>query len=221
MPLVNGSFESPVTAANTFTLTPATGWTTGSAAPANRTEIWHTPFTAGVPGVLPYPDGGNQLVEIDVLALYMEQVFTVPAVPGIIDWGFWHHRRNVTQNVLEMRLGDGTLPIGSAELVATSVAADNVWHHVTGFWHKPAGMTSVRLRLTSSLATTGTGNLVDGVTAVFVSGNVPCGCCPTFGTACRTDTNERLFACRTDDGVLHWYGADGLEVDASSVGSCR
>ena len=188
MTLVNGSFEDPLIAPNSFSSTTVqTGWTTNSAAPANRLETWRTPFTASIPGLLPYPDG-QQIIELDqvVAGGFAEQTITVPAGAGAINWGYRHHRRNASDRV-RLRIGDATLPVASNAIVDDHTATNNVWNSRAGAWPKPLGVTEVRFRFQKVSPLSGLGSLLDTAFAEFQLANdepSPCNCCPTGLARC-------------------------------------
>lgn len=154
--IVNGSFETPALAANTWALfddSLVTGWTT--TATDRRIEIWRTPFQ-GVPA----PDG-TQFVELSATqraTLYQDLATT----PGeTIRWQL-QHRGRTGVDTMAVRLGVPGAPL----TVQSTIANGQTWVTYSGFYTVPTGQTTTRLALESVSSANGNasyGNLVDAV----------------------------------------------------------
>lgn len=154
--VVNGSFENPVTPANTsrqLNASTVPGWSTS--ATDNRIEIWHAPF-----GSVPVPDG-SQFVEINATQrskLYQD----IATTPGeTIRWQL-QHRGRTGVDVMEVRLGAP----GATLALQSTLSTGQSWRSYSGLYTVPAGQTVTRISFDSISSANGSasyGNFVDAV----------------------------------------------------------
>ncbi len=152
----NGSFENPVTPANTSRqVNEATvpGWST--TATDDRIEIWHAPFQG-----VPVPDG-TQFVEINATQrskLYQD----VATTPGeTIRWQL-QHRGRTGVDTMEVRMGAPDTALALQSTLATGQS----WRTYSGLYTVPAGQTTTRISFDSISSANGVasyGNFVDAV----------------------------------------------------------
>jgi uncharacterized repeat protein (TIGR01451 family) len=155
--LVNGSFESPVIAANTWApLDEAAvpGWETS--ATDGRIEIWRAPFNG-----VPVP-AGSQFAEVN--ANQQSRLFQdIATTPGdTIRWQL-QHRGRTGVDVMEVRIG---APAGALTLQST-LSTGLAWRTYSGTYTVPPGQTTTRISLDSISSANGNptfGNFVDDVT---------------------------------------------------------
>lgn len=155
--LVNGSFESPVIAANTWApLDEAAvpGWETS--ATDGRIEIWRAPFNG-----VPVP-AGSQFAEVN--ANQRSQLFQdFATTPGdTIRWQL-QHRGRTGVDVMEVRIGAPSAALALQSTLSTGQA----WRTYSGTYTVPPGQTTTRISLDSISSANGNptfGNFVDDVT---------------------------------------------------------
>lgn len=159
--IVNGSFETPLVAANNWALfddSLVPGWST--TATDHKIEIWHTPFQG-----VPVPDGA-QFAELNANQpsnLYQD----VATTPGqTIRWQL-QHRGRTGVDTMEVRMG---APGGALALQAT-LSDGLTWATYSGYYTVPAGQTTTRFSFDSTATANGNpsiGNFLDAVS--FTSG---------------------------------------------------
>ncbi len=152
----NGSFENPVTPANTsrqVNESTVPGWST--TATDDRIEIWHAPFQG-----VPVPNG-TQFVEINATqrsTLYQD----VATTPGeTIRWQL-QHRGRTGVDVMEVRLGAP----GTTLALQSTLSTGQSWRTYSGLYTVPAGQTTTRISFDSISSANGIasyGNFVDAV----------------------------------------------------------
>ena len=154
--VVNGSFENPVIAANSFQQPNAStvpGWSTS--ATDNRMEIWRAPFQGvSVPN-------GSQFVEVNATqrASISQEFATTPG--ETIRWQL-QHRGRTGVDVMEVRLGAP----GTTLALQSTLSTGQSWRSYSGLYTVPAGQTTTRLSLNSISSANGNasyGNFVDAV----------------------------------------------------------
>ena len=154
--LVNGSFETPTLAANTWALfdeSVVPGWDTS--ATDNKLEFWRAPFQG-----VPVP-AGSQFAEIN--ANQRSKLFQdFATTPGeTIRWQL-QHRGRTGVDVMEVRIGE---PAATLALQSTLSTGQN-WVTYSGLYTVPAGQTTTRLSFDSISSANGSpsyGNFVDAV----------------------------------------------------------
>ncbi len=154
--IVNGSFESPVIAANTWapideSVVP--GWETS--ATDNMIEIWRSPF-----GGVSVP-AGSQFAEVN--ANQQSKLFQdIATTPGeTIRWQL-QHRGRTGVDVMEVRIG---APADALALQST-LSTGLTWTTYSGLYTVPAGQTTTRISFDSISSANGNptyGNFVDDV----------------------------------------------------------
>jgi uncharacterized repeat protein (TIGR01451 family) len=160
--VVNGSFETPFQAPNTYSLmdeSVVSGWKTTAA--DNMIEFWGSPFL----GVTSYQ--GNQHVELNAnltSALYQD----LCVLPGdTINWSVAHRGRAGVDNMV-IKIG-----IPGGLVTQKNVSTDNTaWVVYTGGYRVPAGQTVTRFQFEAVSTATGNnaiGNLIDDVKIDLVS----------------------------------------------------
>jgi uncharacterized repeat protein (TIGR01451 family) len=160
--VVNGSFETPFQAPNTFSLvneSAVSGWKTTAA--DNMVEFWGTGFL-GVPA-----HEGNQFVELNAnltSALYQD----LCVLPGdSINWSVAHRGRVGVDNMV-IKIG-----VPGGLVTQKNVSTDNTaWVVYTGGYRVPAGQTVTRFQFEAVSTATGNnavGNLIDDVKIDLVS----------------------------------------------------
>jgi uncharacterized repeat protein (TIGR01451 family) len=160
--IVNGSFEAPFQAPNTWSLfneNSVPGWKT--TATDNLIEYWGAPFL-GVPAY-----EGNQLAELNAnLASGLYQDLCV--LPGdSINWTI-AHRGRAGVDVMDIKIG-----MPGALVTQRTVSTDNTgWVVYTGGYRVPAGQTVTRFQFEAVSTAAGSisvGNLIDDVKIDLVS----------------------------------------------------
>ncbi|MDX2026969.1 hypothetical protein [Microcella sp.] len=154
--LVNGSFETPTLAANTWTLfdeSVVPGWETS--ATDNKLEFWRAPFQG-----VPVP-AGSQFAEIN--ANQRSKLFQdFATTPGeTIRWQL-QHRGRTGVDVMEVRIGD---PAATLALQST-LSTGQSWVTYSGLYTVPAGQTTTRISFDSISSANGSpsyGNFVDDI----------------------------------------------------------
>ncbi|MEN9621019.1 MAG: hypothetical protein RL499_1212 [Actinomycetota bacterium] len=154
--LVNGSFETPAIAANSWaSLDESTipGWETS--ATDNKIELWRAPF-----GGVPVP-AGSQFAEVN--ANQRSKLFQdFATTPGeTIRWQL-QHRGRTGVDVMEVRIG---APDAALALQST-LSTGQTWTTYSGTYTVPAGQTMTRLSFDSISSANGNptyGNFVDDV----------------------------------------------------------
>ncbi len=154
---INGSFETPTLAANSWTNfdeSAVPGWETS--ATDNRLEFWRAPFQG-----VPVP-AGSQFAEIN--ANQRSKLFQdFATTPGeTIRWQL-QHRGRTGVDVAEVRIGDAAAPVLALQ---STLSTGLTWTTYSGLYTVPAGQTTTRLSLDSISSANGNptyGNFVDDV----------------------------------------------------------
>ena len=159
-PFVNGSFETPVIGASTYSIEPSanvTGWTNDAEA---FIEIWSTGFN-GVPSA-----AGNQFAELNANtpgSLY--QTFCLNGAGGTINWAIKHRGRSGT-DVAAVRFG---ATLATVTTVATMTDGNTSWGSYSGTYNIPVGQTTIVLAFVAVSSTGGLsyGNFIDDVQIII------------------------------------------------------
>jgi len=154
--VVNGSFEEPAIAANSWASideSTVPGWETS--ATDNKIEIWRAPFSA-----VPVP-AGSQFAEVN--ANQQSKLFQdIATTPGeTIRWQL-QHRGRTGVDVMEVRIG---APSGALALQST-LSTGLTWTTYSGTYTVPVGQTTTRISFDSISSANGNptyGNFVDDV----------------------------------------------------------
>jgi hypothetical protein len=224
--LVNGGFETPVVAANTFSLLPAASvppWQTTDG--LGEIELWGTGFL-GVPA-----DEGNAFAELNANTagtLYQDVVSTPGAT---MSWTLVHRARQGS-DVMEVLIGDANVADvnGAAGWDANSGPLTDdttAWGTHGGDYVVPAGQTCTRLAFRAVSTGSGNdsvGNFLDAVTFV-VTAPPPPGPTPTptdpaapVPTPPPTDSMPAgAPVSHTDLGVLGLLAVVSLAVGAAAL----
>ena len=154
---INGSFETPTLAANTWTNfdeAAVPGWETS--ATDNKLEFWRAPFQG-----VPVP-AGSQFAEIN--ANQTSKLFQdFATTPGeTIRWQL-QHRGRTGVDVAEVRIGAAAAPVLALQ---STLSTGLTWTTYSGLYTVPAGQTTTRLSLDSISSANGNptyGNFVDDI----------------------------------------------------------
>jgi hypothetical protein len=159
-PFVNGSFETPVIGAATYSIEPSAnvnGWNNSA---ENFIEIWSTGFN-GVPSA-----AGNQFAELNAnVAGNLYQTFCLNGAGGTINWAIKHRGRSGTDTA-EVRFG---ATLGTVATVATMTDGNTSWGSYSGTYSIPVGQTQIVLAFTAVSSTGGLsyGNFIDDVQIII------------------------------------------------------
>jgi uncharacterized repeat protein (TIGR01451 family) len=206
--IVNGSFEAPFQASNTFSLfneSSVLGWKTTAA--DNMIEFWGTTFL-GVPS-----HQGNQHVELNgnlTSGLFQD----LCVLPGdTINWSVAHRGRAGVDNMV-IRIG-----VPGGLVTQQSVSTNNTaWVVYAGGYRVPAGQTVTRFQFEAVSTATGdntVGNLIDDVKVDLVSrAPIPGVWTLVSGTAVITNpTNPTTSITGVPAGTsatLRWTSSNGV-----------
>ncbi|MDI1317068.1 choice-of-anchor D domain-containing protein [Flavobacterium sp.] len=162
-PFVNGSFETVVIGASTYSIEPAVnvlGWV-NDAEPF--IEIWSTGFN-GVPAA-----AGNQFAELNAnVAGTLYQSFCLNGAGGTINWSIKHRGRSGTDRA-DVRFG-ATLALAQASSPIVSMIDGNTsWGSYSGTYTIPVGQTNIVLAFIAVTSTGGLsfGNFIDDVEIII------------------------------------------------------
>lgn len=163
-PFVNGSFETPIIGAATYSITPTenvTGWQT-SAEPF--IEIWSSGFNGVTPAA------GNQFGELNAnIAGILYQTFCLNGGGGTIDWTIKHRGRAGTDTAY-VKFGDTLANAIASTPIATMVDGNTTWGSYSGTYSIPLGQTSIVLTFQAGPTASGSasiGNFIDDVQIVM------------------------------------------------------
>jgi hypothetical protein len=161
-PFVNGSFETPVIAAASYSIQPSanvTGWTNSA---ENFIEIWSTGFSSGSGGPVTAA-AGNQFVELNAnLPGSLYQTFCLNGAGGTINWSVKHRGRSGT-DVAAVRFGP---TLATVSTVITMTDGNIAWGSYSGTYTIPTGQTSIVLAFAAVSTATGSlsvGNFIDDI----------------------------------------------------------
>jgi hypothetical protein len=159
-PFVNGGFETPAIAANSYSIKPSatvTGWTNSA---ENFIEIWSSGFN-GVPAA-----AGNQFVELNAnLPGTLYQTFCLNGAGGSINWSLKHRGRSGT-DVAAVKFGAS---LATVSTIATMTDGNTAWGSYSGTYNIPIGQTSIILAFSAISSTGGLsyGNFIDDIQIVI------------------------------------------------------
>ena len=163
-PFVNGSFETPVIGASTYSIEPTanvTGWQT-SAEPF--IEIWSTGFN-GVPSA-----AGNQFAELNAnLPGILYQTFCLNGAGGTIFWAIKHRGRAGTDTAY-VKFGDNLANAIASSPLVTMVDGNTSWGSYSGTYAIPLGQTNIVLTFQAGPTASGSpsiGNFIDDVQIII------------------------------------------------------
>lgn len=159
-PFQNGSFETPVIAANSFSFVPTanvTGWQTSA---ENVIEIWSTGFN-GVPAA-----AGNQFAELNAnVPGVLFQTFCLNGAGGTINWSIRHRGRSGTDTAF-VKFGSSLANALASSPIVTMVSGNTSWATYSGTYTIPSGMRQIVLTFQAGPTASGdqsVGNFIDDI----------------------------------------------------------
>lgn len=159
-PFQNGSFETPVIAANSYSFIPTanvTGWQTSA---ENVIEIWSTGFN-GVPAA-----AGNQFAELNAnVPGVLYQTFCLNGAGGTINWSIRHRGRSGTDTAF-VKFGSSLANALASTPIATMVSGNTSWATYSGTYIIPSGMVQIVLTFQAGPTASGdqsVGNFIDDI----------------------------------------------------------
>jgi hypothetical protein len=163
-PFVNGSFETPVIGASTYSILPTTsvpGWETSA---ENFIEIWSSGFN-GVPSA-----AGNQFAELNAnIAGTLYQSFCLNGAGGTINWAIKHRGRGGVDQAF-VKFGSTLANALSSTPIVTMVDGTSSWGSYSGTYTIPAGQTNIVLTFQAGYTGSGSasvGNFIDDVQIII------------------------------------------------------
>jgi hypothetical protein len=161
---INGSFESPVIPAASFSIIPTStvpGWDTSA---ENFIEIWSSGFN-GVPSA-----HGNQFAELNAnVPGILYQTFCLNGAGGTISWSIQHRGRSGVDQAF-VKFGPTLADALTSAPIATMIDGNTSWGTYSGIYNIPIGQTEIVLTFQAGYTASGNpsvGNFIDDVQIII------------------------------------------------------